>query len=234
MSLLIRPRWRVPASIWAATFTRRLTQPLTTPLLADLLDPAVDANRLAALPAFEQVHGVDVLDVDELVPGARADACFTRQPYQPCLVRTADCLPVLFCDDAATEVAAAHAGWRGLAAGVLEQTAQQLRGPPEKLSCWLGPAIGQAHFEVGGEVLEQFLRFAHPRDKTATRACFQARGEKKYLADLYQLARLRLRRLGVASIAGGEYCTYARDDLFHSYRRDGERSGRLYSVIMMT
>jgi YfiH family protein len=140
---------------------------------------------------------------------------------------SADCLPVLFCDEAGEVVAAAHAGWRGLAAGVLEATVAAMGRPPQRLLAWLGPAIGPAAFEVGGEVRQQFIA-ADP----AAAACFRPSPQGRWLADLYALARQRLARAGVEAVYGGGFCTVRQSELFFSYRRDG-RTGRMATLIWL-
>ncbi|MDD3484451.1 peptidoglycan editing factor PgeF [Azovibrio restrictus] len=196
---------------------------------------AVAGNRAsvaASLPAqpcwLEQVHGTRVLDLDE--EGTRewrADAAFSRQPGRVCAVMTADCLPVLFCDREARVVAAAHAGWRGLLEGVLENTVAAMGLPPAVLMAWLGPAIGPGAFEVGEEVRQAFTA----RDPAAA-ACFVPGVPGRHLADLYGLARLRLEACGLPAIHGGGYCTHGEAARFFSYRRDG-RTGRMVSLIWL-
>ncbi len=139
---------------------------------------------------------------------------------------TADCLPVLFCNRAGTEVAAAHAGWRGLCAGVLEETVACFADKPENIIAWLGPAIGPDAFEVGPEVRDAFIA----EDSNAS-AAFRAAGEK-YFADIYQLARQRLARVGVDAVYGGDRCTFSEQSEFFSYRRD-KTTGRLASFIWL-
>tara|TARA_R110002110_G_scaffold415765_1_gene655135 strand:- start:13942 stop:14580 length:639 start_codon:yes stop_codon:yes gene_type:complete len=204
-------------------------------------DPAaVEANRqwLAALlppPGaiqwLEQVHGIDVVraSADGDVPAA--DASWTDQPGLACAVLTADCLPVLLSSVTGDVVAAAHAGWRGLAAGILEQTVFAMPARPCEMLAWLGPAIGPSMFEVGAEVREQFIQQAGlaPRE---TAACFVpvvARPDH-FLADIYTLARLRLASTGVTRVFGGGYCTVTEAKQFYSYRRDGQ-TGRMASLI---
>jgi YfiH family protein len=177
-----------------------------------------------------QVHGIDVVDAAAVSAEApQADACVTTQAGVVCAMMTADCLPVLFCDVAGTVVGAAHAGWRGLAAGVLERTvaAMRERGAGEVLA-WLGPAIGPQQFEVGQEVLEAFV--AHdPASGSAFTAIVGREG--KFLADIYQLARLRLAQAGVQRVSGGGWCTVS-DTRFYSYRRD-KVTGRMASLIWL-
>jgi len=177
---------------------------------------------------LNQVHGVVVADCQQTAyePVPTADASVCRGVGPACVVMTADCLPVLFCDEAGTQVAAAHAGWRGLCHGVLEATLTHFSNPTQVLA-WLGPAIGPANFEVGAEVRAAFV--AQNADAAA---CFVKASAGKYLADIYQLARLRLRAAGVKQIYGGDYCTVANPTQFFSYRRDGQ-TGRQASLIWL-
>ena len=186
---------------------------------------AVLRRRLPAGPVWlRQVHGTVAVDAAICPENAEADAAFARRPGVVCAVMTADCLPVLFCDRAGTVVAAAHAGWRGLAAGVIERTLSAMNC--DDVSVWLGPAIGPDHFEVGDEVREAFL------DTDANAAvAFRSHGPGKWLADIYQLASLQLAELGVDSIHGGGLCTVADSGRFYSYRRDGAATGRMASLI---
>jgi YfiH family protein len=203
-------------------------------------DPAaVLANRKALLqglrlPAepcwLEQVHGTTVIDAAE--PAALgavpvADAVQSSQPGVVCAVLTADCLPVLLCDAAGRQVAALHAGWRGLAAGVIEQTIDAMRQPGETLLAWLGPAIGPTAFQVGDEVRAAFM--AH--NKRAA-AAFQSGPNGSWMADLYQLARQRLAERGVTAIYGGDECSFTDAERFFSYRRDGV-TGRMATLIWL-
>lgn len=198
---------------------------------------AVAENRArlraaAALPAepmwLEQVHGTRLRDLDVPTDLAPADAAVTRRPGRVCAILTADCLPVLLASEHGTLVAAAHAGWRGLAAGVLEGTIAALGVPPGSLLAWLGPAIGRAHFEVGPEVREAFLA----RDAGAAAAFIANRGRGRFLADLEALARRRLEAAGVRRIFGGGRCTFADARHYYSYRRDGT-TGRQATLIWL-
>jgi polyphenol oxidase len=187
------------------------------------------AVRLPAEPVWlSQQHGTDVVDLDgpHDVPAA-ADASFTREPGRVCAILTADCLPLLLASDSGAAVAAVHAGWRGLAAGVIEATVRRLALPPQSLLAWLGPAIGAAHFEIRSEVREELLR-ADPQAEGA----FARNARGRYMADLPGLARRRLERLGVARIYGGDACTYADREHYFSYRRDG-RTGRQATLIWL-
>jgi YfiH family protein len=198
-------------------------------------DPrAVAANRASLrheLPAepvwLRQVHGTRCVDAATVTPGEQADASFTRQRGVVCAVLTADCLPVLLCDERATVVGIAHAGWRGLAAGVIEATVTAMDEPGGKLMAWLGPAIGPQAFEVGGEVRDIFLA----GDATAAEA-FVPAAEGKWLCDIYRLARRRLRALGIRRVASADCCTVNDAQRWFSFRRDGI-SGRMASLIWL-
>jgi len=181
-----------------------------------------------------QVHGARVIELTQVNAGRslhgvapEADAAVARTAGCVCAIATADCLPVVLADDAGTRVGVAHAGWRGLAGGVLEATVQALESPGSRLTAWLGPAIAAPAFEVGAEVREAFIA----RDTTAGR-CFVANARGRYQADLYALARLALGRLGVERITGGGWCTYANERDFYSYRRDG-RTGRMVTLAWL-
>jgi YfiH family protein len=239
---LLHADWPAPGNVHAVTTTRLggvSVSPYDSLNLGDHVadEPAaVVANRqrlvdtlgLSDQPQWlQQVHGVQVVEAasDGWVP--EADACWSDRAAQACIVMTADCLPVFFCDRAGTRVAVAHAGWRGLADGILEATLAGFPDPGQVL-CWLGPAIGPQAFEVGGEVRVRFCD-AHP---DAISAFVPGTGTDKWLADIYRLARLRLSAAGVGWIGGGEHCTYREADLFFSYRRDGV-TGRMASVIWL-
>jgi YfiH family protein len=159
-------------------------------------------------------------------PESGADAITSYQAGQVCSVLMADCLPVLFCDHAGTKVAAAHAGWRGLAAGILEATVSAMDCDPSQIMAWLGPAIGPGAFEVGQDVFEAFEKL-----NTQNLNAFKPHKDR-WLADLYELARMALMRTGIEQISGGEYCTYSDPDIFFSYRRDGV-TGRMASIIWL-
>ena len=178
---------------------------------------------------LQQVHGTRVLRADDWAQSAsagEADAVQTAAVDRPCAVMMADCLPVLFCDQAGTEVAAAHAGWRGLCAGVLENTVAAMSAKPELLMAYLGPAIGPAEFEVGREVRDAFMAV----EERAAAAFTPRATAGKYYADIYALARQRLERAGVTQIYGGNYCTVTEAARFFSYRRD-VTTGRMAALI---
>lgn len=198
-------------------------------------EPArVAANRAALrarLPGepcwLQQVHGTVTVDAAKPQKCPEADASWTRRPGVVCAVMTADCLPVLFCDQGGTVVAAAHAGWRGLLGGVLESTVAAMACAPGDLLAWFGPAIGATAFEVGDEVRDAFLG-----ESSAGAAAFIPGAPGKWLANLGKLARLRLERLGVTAIYGGGECTYRDSARYFSYRRDGQ-TGRMATLIWL-
>lgn len=178
---------------------------------------------------LQQVHGTDVATADSVLEPVAADAAYSASVGVVCAVLTADCLPVLFCDSRGQQVAAAHAGWAGLVAGVLEQTCDRFSAGSELLA-WLGPAISQPRFEVGAEVRERYLQAAAPGWVDRTAAAFvPSHRPDHWLADLYALARIRLQRLGVRCW-GGDYCTATDAQRFYSYRRDGI-TGRMATLI---
>ena len=199
-------------------------------------DDAADVARNRAglrqwLPAnpqwLRQVHGTTVVEAGDGDEYPEADAAFARRPRAVCAVLTADCLPVLLCDEAGTVVAAAHAGWRGLCSGVIEQTLRAMDRPEAALLAYLGPAIGTGAYEVGDEVRQAFVA-ADPESADS----FAPGKPGKFYADLYALARRRLARSGVTRIYGGGFCTYTERERFYSYRRDGT-TGRMASLIWM-
>ena len=187
------------------------------------------ASRLGTRPVWlNQVHGTLALDAGQVLSVLRpeADASFARQPDVACAVMTADCLPVLLCDKTGSVVAAAHAGWRGLLAGILERTVAAMACPGDELLVYLGPAIGPQAFEVGDEVRAAFVA-ANAQDDIAFKP-----QDSKWLADIYLLARRRLARLGVDAVFGGDCCTVKEPERFFSYRRDG-LTGRMASMIWL-
>ena len=206
-------------------------------VLRNRCDLAEQLGLTLPLPWLAQEHGIRVVDaVDAIKHKAprNADACVSRTPGLACVIQTADCLPVLLCCDDGSAVAAAHAGWRGLVTGVLGETVAAMGGEASAISAYLGPAISQQYFEVGGEVREAFLAKSQPLDQRSTEACFIPSKDRigYFYADLYQLARIQLRGLGVTRIFGGDFCTYADTERFYSYRRQGQ-TGRMASLIWM-
>lgn len=236
---MILPQWPAPANVKSLMTLRTggvSRAPWADFNLGDHVgdDPAhVAANRARLrmlLPAepdwLTQVHGNRVVELGRDAD-LDADAAFTRGPGRVCAVLTADCLPVLLCDRAGSVVAAAHAGWRGLAGGVLEATVAAMRVDPGEILAWLGAAIGPKAFEVGDEVREAFAS-THADAATA----FVPHAPGKWMADLYALARIRLGQAGVTAVHGGGHCTLHEADRFYSYRRDGI-TGRMASLIWL-
>jgi len=177
---------------------------------------------------LNQVHGTNVVRAGspQFASGPpEADAVIAGRSNDVCVVKTADCLPVLLCSTNGLEIGAIHAGWRGLVAGVIEQTIAAMKTPGTELLAWFGPAISQPAFEVGAEVRDAFISA-----KPAAKSAFVANDRGRWQADLYALARQRLLDLGVSEIYGGGLCTYADQDRFYSYRRDGT-AGRLLSFV---
>ncbi len=238
----IIPRWPAPSRVRAVSTTRHggMSRPPYAALnLAEHVGDdaaAVAANRgylgqamrLPSMPSWlQQVHGTQVVDAAGVTPPVVADAAYALEPGVICAVLTADCLPVLLCDRGGRAVAAAHAGWRGLAAGVIEQTIAALPVPGDELMAWLGPAISAEAYVVGEEVRETFVTH-DPAAETA----FRPAAGGGWHADLYRLARQRLQSHGVIAVHGGEFCTYQDPVRFYSYRRDGV-TGRMATLIWL-
>jgi YfiH family protein len=206
----IRPDWVTPRNVQAVMTTRNTDE--------------VDLRAL--LPGephwLRQVHGAAVIDLDSPATAREADAALTRMPQCVCAIRVADCMPVLLADEAGSVIAAAHAGWRGLSAGVLENTVAAMNVPGRRVVAWLGPAIGPKVYEVGDEVRAAF------KEKDA----FTPNRPGHWLLDLYAVARSRLRECGVERIFGGGFCTYSDPQRFYSYRRDGT-GGRMAAYIWL-
>jgi hypothetical protein len=243
----LTPSWPVPTNVRALSTLRG--GGVSTGRYASLnlgehvqdVPEAVTENRrrlraAAGLPAepawLAQVHGVRIADLDASPPdpsasAAAADGAITRVPDRVCAILTADCLPVLFASEAGDAAAAAHAGWRGLAGGVIEAAVHALGRAPASLLVWLGPAIGPGHFEVGPEVRDELLR----ADSGAS-AAFVPNSRGRFMADLPGLARRRLERLGITRIYGGGECTHAEPDRFFSHRRDGQ-TGRQATLVWL-
>lgn len=203
--------WPAPDSVFAGTTLRS----------GDLTDLDLDGR-----PCWlEQVHGADIVTATDYSKPPRADGSVSKNSSHVCVVRTADCLPVLFCTADGSTVAAAHAGWRGLAAGIIENAVAKLGAAGDEVMAWLGPAISQPSFEVGGEVREAFVA----QDSRAE-ACFERNSSGRWQADLYGLARQRLDSVGVGRVYGGGFCTRLDEKRFYSYRRNPD-CGRMVSFV---
>lgn len=247
----ILPEWPVPKNVRALT-TTRLGGVSTFPYDSFNLGSHVgdspchvqqNRNKLAAacdLPSnrlqwLHQVHGTVACEAQSDGVVREADACYTRIRHTVCVIMTADCLPILFCDKLGRQVAAVHAGWRGLATGVIEATLATFP-KPLNVSAWLGPAIGPSAFEVGHDVIDAFTSQSMPDDfLQLTKQAFIPHDSThgKWLADLCLLARIRLQLSGVTEIYGGGYCTWRDKTQFYSYRRSGV-TGRMASLIWLT
>lgn len=243
---LIFPSWPAPSNVRASMTTRRggvsggpyaagSEGGLNLGMGAGDARDSVLANRarlrthLPAEPAWlKQVHGARVVDAAQSADVAiEADASYTDRPGVVCGILVADCMPILFCDRAGTRVAAAHAGWRGLAAGVLEAAIAASRLDPGDTIAWIGPAIGATRFEVGNDVRDAFLE-----SDSACGTAFKAHDEGKWLADLPTLARMRLNACGVGDVVESGFCTASDATRFYSYRRDGV-TGRMAALIWL-
>ncbi len=237
---VIAPCWPAPQTVRAFSTTRRRGHSKGAYHSFNLGahvgdDPqAVAKNRAALRELLElpseplwlrQVHGCRVMEADGYAPDEPADASIARRPGAVCAVLTADCLPVLFCDRGGANVAVAHAGWRGLAAGVLEVTLATMGTAPRQILAWIGPGIGRDRFEVGEEVRDVFVGGDH-----GAHELFRPSPGGRWLADLAGLARRRLHAAGVAAVFGGSWCTYTEEQRFFSYRREPQ-TGRMTSLI---
>ncbi len=245
MNSILTPDWPAPANVNACT-TLRLggvsEAPYDTFNLADHVgdnETHVKANRqlltnwlhLPNEPVWlKQTHSTIVLPAISSNRNQTADATFSDQPEQVCVVMTADCLPILLCHRQGTQVAAIHAGWRGLADGIIEKTLEKMALPPDDILVWLGPAIGPRVYELGEEVRQCFIE----KDSAADSAFIPSKNDGRWLGNLYHLATLRLHKQQVFAIYGGQYCTYTDNKRFFSYRRDGIHTGRMASLIWMT
>ena len=232
----IVPDWPAPPAVYALSTTRNAAAGAKFELTRS--DPAFGIARSELrrwLPAdpiwLAQVHGIAICDADAMsalrsrdLP--EADGAVARAPNTVCAVHSADCLPVLLTNAQGSVVAAAHAGWRGLAAGVIEATLASMHTPPATVIAWLGPAIGPQAFEVGVDVVA-----ANCVADPGAAQCFSPHRPGKWLADLYALARRRLERAGVVAIHGGGRCTLSERDTFYSYRREGAAAGRMATLI---
>lgn len=241
--MLIKPNWPLPSSIHAYCTTRLggVSQPpyetfnlgmhVGEPYDITLKNRDILKQKLSLThePCWlEQVHSTKVVDLSQHQKNIEADASFTRKKNKVCVIMTADCLPILLANKDATIVAAIHAGWRGLANGIIDETLKAINTDNTSLYAWLGPAISQQYFEVGDDVLTAFDENGYQTANT-----FKKAEDGKWFADVYGLARQRLNQLGITHIYGGEYCTYAQDELFYSYRRD-KTTGRMASLIWLS
>jgi len=245
---LIKANWPAPANVIACSSTRLggvSKAPYDGFNLAFHVEDderAVQSNRAALAEHLQcseiqwlnQVHGCEVVEPDSGLALMSADGLYSTRTDIACAVLTADCLPVFFCSRSGDEIAVAHAGWRGLSDGILERSVEKFNCPPDQVLCWLGPAIGPQHFEVGEEVWQAFQGQSLNEQCFVKRDACERLGEhdERWYADLYELARLRLMACGVRQVFGGGFCTFADQQRFYSYRRDGV-AGRMASVILL-
>jgi polyphenol oxidase len=222
----ILPDWPAPANIRAYTSLRESGVGTDDHLNSTLL------NELLPLPNepfwLKQIHGTNVVPASQHQTSAHpeADASYTDTPNTVCVIRTADCLPVFITNRQGTQIAAVHAGWRGIAAGILNATLQKLKVAPADTLVWLGPGISGERFEVRKDVYDIFTH-----TDEAAKSAFTKISAEQWLLDLYAIARMQLQKQGVTQIFGGEYCTYSDSERFFSYRRDGKMAGRIISLI---
>ncbi len=196
----------------------------------------VDVRNLPSEPFWlKQVHGNKILNLDNHKPDKKstvnniADGVFTTKPGIVCGILTADCLPILISNETGTEIAALHAGWRGLAAGIIEETIPMFSSSPKSLMVWMGPAISARNYEIDAEVKSAFDHIGSILEQDT----FIPTSRNHWLVSLYRIAMLILKAQGIERIHGGQYCTYRDADLFYSHRRDGAKTGRMASLIWM-
>jgi len=244
------PDWPAPAQVMSA-ITLRTGGCSRAPFDSNNLALHVDDNEAdvqknrhrliddLALPAqplwLEQCHSTELVYVPEARQAASADGSYSDQANTVCAILTADCLPVLFCNQSGSQIAAVHAGWRGLCGGILRKAVATFKHSPQQVMAYLGPAIGPQVFEVGAEVLQAFLQTAqNEQHQQSVREAFKAvdGSADKYLADLYALARAELAASGVSEVYGGKYCSYSDSERFYSFRRES-KTGRNASLIWL-
>jgi YfiH family protein len=229
LSGFIRPNWTAPAKVKAYSSLRQsgVGEDPSVPL--DEYDVKI-LKHMLNMPDqpiwLKQIHGNISLTATTENAAQEGDALFTDTPNRVCIIRTADCIPIFFTTTDGSHVAAIHAGWRGLASGIIDATLQKIPVPPEKILAWLGPGISSERFEVRKDVYDIFTG-----NDAAAELAFKKISDDQWLADLFLLARQRLHKLGVTQIFGGDYCTYSDPERFFSYRRDGKLTGRIINLI---
>jgi len=239
----LQPNWPAPKNIKAYITTREngySQAPFNAFNIADYVGDDLDTvnkNIKTLIGELElpesplwlnQVHGTTVTRIEDCTEIPDADAAYTSLNDKVCAVRTADCLPILLCNRDGTEVAAVHAGWKGLLAGVIDSTISALSSAPDDLLAWMGPALGPKHFEVNEAMRADFIN-QHPDNVTA----FIYR-DGRWMMDFYLVATMNLQRFGITQIYGGEHCTFTEEAQFFSYRRDQGVTGRMASLIWIT
>lgn len=248
-STFIIPNWPAPANVKALQTTRNggisatphnslnLSEHVKDNLLHVAHNRQLLSKFLPSEPVWlNQVHGIDVIDAANTSCAPSADASFSTRKNVVCVTMTADCLPILLCDQAGTAIASVHAGWRSLCDGVIETTVKKMPVESSQLMVWLGPAIGPNAFKVGGEVRGQFiqkgLNLGISQSETAFKPYGEHQEQDKWLADIYKITAQRLNNLGITKIYGGGLCTYTDEERFFSFRRDGI-TGRMATLIWL-
>lgn len=224
---IIEPNWPAPAHIRAYTTLRDsgVSRPPEIRLDRERL---ISLLQLPNEPIWiNQIHSSIVLEALSENRNKEADASFTQEPQQICVVSTADCLPILLCHHNGSHVAAIHAGWRGLQKNIIAETVKALNLPGNEILAWIGPGISQTHYEVGEEIRNLFIE-----NDPQTIQAFVPSVNQRWMADLYTIARMQLKKLGITAIYGGEFCTYTDDKYFFSCRREGKgKFGNIVSLI---
>lgn len=218
--IYIKPNWPAPKHVKAFTTTKSCFWNFDQSTLVNVLSLPREPIWL------KQTHSAIVVPAYPENQGKEADASFTFEAAQVCMITTADCLPILICNTLGTQVGAIHAGWRGLSKGIINNTIQDLQTKPGQTLVWLGPAIGPGRFEVGPDVFDQMVQ-----NYPSTHKAFVRIGQNKWLANLYQIAKIQLNLLGIFNIFGSSFCTYTQSHLFFSYRRDKNDCSRMASLI---
>jgi len=224
---LLYPDWPAPPHVKAFTTLRHDNFDLTTDTNACNRSVLFNENYVPSQPFWlSQIHSATIVEYDNNINTPKADASYTFQSKQVCVVLTADCLPILLTDTSGSFVAAIHAGWRGLAQNIITKTLQTITSNNHEILAWLGPGIGPNAYQIGHEVRDCFLKL-NPNNEEA----FKPKSHQQWLCDLYTIARLELHKNNVTQIYGGKYCTFTQQTDFFSYRREGKNAGRMGSFI---
>lgn len=232
MISFIQPNWPAPSNVKAyctTKFSGNLADHVgdESHIVAKNREKLIETLALPSAPRWlQQVHGTEVINAAAADLTICADASFSTKKEIVCCVLTADCLPILFCSEDGRFIAATHAGWKGLANGIIENTVKEATSAPQNLLAYLGPAIGNQKFEIKQDVYDIFIK-----QNIKNREAFKKINETQWLADIYALAKIRLRKLGIDKIYGGDYCTFSDEEHFYSFRRDGDKTGRMLSLI---
>lgn len=218
MTKYVTPQWSAPTHIQALTTT--IHAPSITQLVEDLQLPSQPLS-------LKQIHSGYVINTEQHTHCREADGLYIDQPQTFAVIQTADCLPILLCDQEGSQIAALHAGWRGLANGIIQAGCQHFSNHRQNLLAWIGPSIGQSYYQVGPQVRDTFLNL----DSKLNNAFQPSKSPGFWLADLKWIARHQLQKHGISTITTAPYCTYAQPELFYSYRRQKGTNGRLFTLI---